>query len=270
MEIKDVLGIKPLADAGLEVTKTTINGVSSFLEIVCKPCLQEFGHLLQDKVRGWRLNNIIRTMEKAKGRMDFDGQDLQLTTNARVGLSIMEECSNVDDDELQNLWAGLFVSSCTKDGRDDSNMNFVDLLKRMSSVEAKIINYACSNCTKKQHVHNLLTANTLTITLDELVKIAGTDDIYRLDNELDHMRSIQLLEYNSGFSVGEGVFSGEKYEINITPSAIALSLYYKTHSTELSPIEFWKDGIEPDNDMEQIKKNGEFDNLLFGETKSHE
>ncbi|MBO4602841.1 MAG: DUF4393 domain-containing protein [Salinivirgaceae bacterium] len=246
MEIKDVLGLKPVAEAGLEVTKATIEGVSSFLEIVCKPGLQEFGYLLQDKVRQWRLNNIIRTLEKAKGRMYFDGQTLQLTANARVGLSIIEECSQVDDDELQNLWAGLFASSCTTDGRDDSNMNFVDLLKRMSSVEARIIDYACRNCKKTQYKNNLLTAQTLIISFEELVVIAGTDDIYRLDSELDHMRSIELLETGSVVSNGGGfIATDEKLDANITPSPIALTLYYKTHSTSLTPLEFWKNDIVP-------------------------
>ncbi|MBO7144315.1 MAG: DUF4393 domain-containing protein [Salinivirgaceae bacterium] len=246
MEIKDVLGLKPVAETGLEVTKATIEGVSSFLEIVCKPCLQELGYLIQDKVRQWRLNNIIRTLEKAKGRMCFDGQTLQLTANARVGLTIIDECSQIEDDELQNLWAGLFASSCTTDGRDDSNMNFVDLLKRMSSVEARILDYACRNCKKIQYKNNLLSAQTLIISFDELVTIAETDDIYRLDSELDHMRSIVLLVVGDAIS-GSGGFmcTDANLDANITPSPIALTLYYKTHSIGLSPIEFWENDIVP-------------------------
>lgn len=143
MEIHDVFGIKPLGEAGLKIPESVIKGISSFLETVCKPGAEELGYMLKDQVRRWRLNNIFRVLDKAKGRLSFDGHDLSLTANARVGLSIMEGCSEVDDDELQDLWAGLFVSSCTPDGRDDSNMNFVDLLRRMSSVEARILDYAC-------------------------------------------------------------------------------------------------------------------------------
>ena len=111
MEINDIFGIEPIAEMGLEVTKASIKGISSFLNVVFKPGLQELGFLLKDEVRRWRLNNILRVLEKAKGKMDFDGQQLQLTANARVGLSIMEGCSEVDNNELQELWAGLFVSS---------------------------------------------------------------------------------------------------------------------------------------------------------------
>lgn len=242
MEIKDILGIKPIGDAGLEATKASIKGVSSFLELVFKPGLEELGYLIKDEVRLWRLNNIIRTLEKAQGKMEFDGKDLNLTANARVGISIMEGCSEVDDEELQDLWAGLFVSSCTPDGRDDSNMNFVDLLRRMSSVEARILDYACKNCIKRLYQNKLIIADDITIPLSELIKVAGSSDIYRLDSEMDHMRSIELLQ-SGAFSGGGFNAADEMLDANITPSPLALNLYYKTHYTGKSPVDFWGDSL---------------------------
>ncbi len=244
MEIKDLLGIEPIGEAGLEVVKASIKGVSSFLEVVFKPGLEELGFLVKDQVRLWRLKNILQTLEKAQGKLEFDGKDINLTANARVGLSIMEECSNVDNEELQDLWAGLFASSCTPDGRDDSNMNFVDILRRMSSVEARIMDYACSNCKKILFPNKLILADNLNVSLDVLVQVTGTDDIYRLDSELDHMRSIELLAPGDTFHAGGGfIASDEKMDANITPTALALSLFYRTHSTGIAPIEFWGDSL---------------------------
>ena len=51
MEIQDILGIKPIGEAGLEATKAAIKGLSSFLELVFKPGLEELGYLLKDEVR---------------------------------------------------------------------------------------------------------------------------------------------------------------------------------------------------------------------------
>ena len=184
-------------------------------------------------------------LEKAKGKLEFDGQQLNLTANARVGLSIMEECSVVDDEELQDLWAGLFASSCTPDGRDDSNMNFVDLLRRMSSVEARILDYACKNSKKYVYPSKLIMADALSVSFDQLVEITGVNDLYRLDSELDHMRSIELLPQGSLIEGGGGFsVSDDQLDADISPSALALNLYYKTHSTGLSPIEFWGDQLE--------------------------
>lgn len=241
-EVKDVFGLAPYGQIGLEVTKATIDGVSTFLDVVFKPGLEELGYLFKDKVRQWRLNNILRVLDKAKGKMYFDGQELNLKANPRVGLAIMEECSSVDSDELQDLWAGLFVSSCTPDGRDDSNMNFVDLLRRMSSVEARILDYACRNCKKVVYPNKLILAQSFVIPFDLLTRITGTDDIYRLDNELDHLRSIGLLV--NGFANSGGFSAGDnKMDANLTPSALALSLYYRTHSLGQFQIEFWGDSL---------------------------
>ena len=240
---------------GLEVTKATIKGVSSFLDAVFKPGLQELGFLLKDEVRRWRLNNILRVLEKAKGKMVFDGQQLELTANARVGLSIMEECSSVDDEELQDLWAGLFASSCSPDGRDDSNMNFVDLLRRMSTVEAKLLDYACKNSKKYVFPNKLIIAEGLSVSFDTLVLISGTNDIYRLDSELDHMRSIELLHPGDSLVSGGGFSAGDKeLDADITPSPLALNLYFRTHSTGLSPIEFWGEQLEPRDTNSDVEK----------------
>lgn len=245
-EIKNLLGLEPVAQAGLEITKASIDGVSTFLGSIFRPGLEELGYLIKDNVRRWRLNNIIKTLDKARGRMQFVGQELQLTANPRVGLSIMEGCSEVDNDQLQDLWAGLFVSSCTPDGRDDSNMNFVDLLKRMSSVEAKIIDYACRRCKKVLYPNNLLIPQYIEVPFDELVVVSGISDIYRLDSELDHMRSIELLNTGGAFRRGGG-FSATDSDLNanITPSALALTLYYKTHPNGLSQIDYWREDIIP-------------------------
>lgn len=257
MEIRDVLGIEPIGQAGLELTRSAISGVSSFLSCVFKPGLEEIGYMARDEVRMWRLNNILRMLEKAKGKMCYDGQELNLTANARVGISIMENCSDVEQEELQDMWAGLFVSSCTSDGRDDSNMNFVDLLRRMSSVEAKILDYACKNSRKIFFPNKLILAEELIIPYSRLVEISEIDDIYRLDCELDHMRSIELIAAGGGFSNGAGFSATDEHlDADITPSALALNLYLRTHSAGISPISFWGDSISP-YDVNLNKENNQ-------------
>ena len=265
MEIKDILGIEPIGEAGLEVVKASIKGVSSFLEIVFKPGLEELGFLVKDQVRLWRLKNILRTLEKAQGKFDFDGNEINLTANARVGISIMEGCSEVDNEELQDLWAGLFASSCTPDGRDDSNMNFVDLLRRMSSVEAKIIDYACRNCNKYIYPNQLIIADEISVSFNTLVEISGTGDRYRLDSELDHMRSLELLLHGDSFAGNGGGFtvSDNSLEANITPSSLGLNLYFKTHSLGISPKVFWGDKLIPRNeDDDNQKQQKEIDKII--------
>lgn len=266
IEIHDLFGIKPLGEAQLEAIKAAIKGLSSFLEIVFKPGLEELGYMMKDEVRLWRLKNILQTLEKAQGKFEFDGTNINLTANARVGISIMEECSSVDNEELQDLWAGLFASSCTSDGKDDSNMNFVDLLRRMSSVEAKIIDYACKNCKKFIYPNKLIIADRISVPFETLVKIAGTDNVYRLDSELDHMRSIELLLSGGGITEGGGFeVSDNQLVANITPSPLALNLYYKTHAKDVSPADYWGKSLSPRNVIDDEKDSKERMDLIVSD-----
>lgn len=242
--MNDILGLKPVAEATKIAIEKSFNGLSAFMEAIFLPGLQELGYLMKDQVRQWRLNNALKIMDKARGRLSFADNELQLSANTRVGLSILEEGSLIDDDELQDMWAGLFASSCTNDGKDDSNIIFVDLLKRISVVEAKILKYGCENCKKLIFKNGLIVGKELIVTLDELKQITGIDDIYRLDRELDHMSSLSLfssqyLESNGGFTANDVELKAE-----ITPSALALNLYFKTNALNATPDLFWKDSLE--------------------------
>lgn len=247
IQVKDIFGVEPIAEATKYATEKTFDGVSSFLKAVFEPGLQELGYMFKDKVRAWRLNNVLRVIEKAKGKLEFDGENLQIKANARVGLSIIEECSKVDDNELQDLWAGLFASSCTEDGKDDSNIIFVDILKRLSSVEARVLAYACEHCPKVIYPNGLIIAGTVRVNFSDLVRIAGIADVYRLDREFDHLGSLDLLRDANwtarGFSVEDTSFTAD-----ITPSALGLNLYYKTHCFKCSIAEFWKNELIPSKD----------------------
>lgn len=242
LQVKDILGVEPVAEATKHVTEKTIEGVCSFLNLVFTPGLQEVGFMIKDKIRAWRLENVLRVIDKAKGKLDFDGENLQIQANARVGLSIIDECSKVDDEELQNLWAGLFASSCSEDGKDDSNIIFVDILKRLSSVEARVLAYACEHCPKVIYPNGLIIPGTVRVNFPDLVRITGIADVYRLDREFDHLGSLSLFRdsiwTNRGFSIDDISFTAD-----ITPSALGLNLYYRTHCFKCSIAEFWKDEL---------------------------
>lgn len=242
---KSILGIEPVAEATKTIIDKSFNGLGVFLEKVFQPGLEEFGYLIKDKVRQWRLFNALKVMDKAKGRLGFENNELQILANARVGLSILDECSMIDDEELQDMWAGLFASSCTIDGMDDSNMIFVDLLKRISTVEARILKYGCVHCRKEIYPSGLIVpSETLEVSLEKLEEITGLTDVNRLDRELDHMTSLSLLL--KGLFTPSAGFRISRPDLTaiITPSALALNLFYKTNAINCTPRDFWGDQLE--------------------------
>lgn len=169
----DILGIKPVGDALNTTVTKTFEGIEGFLKLVCAPALEEVGLLLKDQVRHWRLNNVLRILEKAKGKIKFQDDQLQMKAHPRVALAIIENGSVNDNDEVQELWAGLFASSCTKDGQDDENLIFVDILKQLTVVEAKILKSSCEGARKVHYPNGLVLGDSFNITCIELIELTG-------------------------------------------------------------------------------------------------
>lgn len=242
--MKDILGIQPLSEAGKLIVSKSVDGISTFLSLVCEPALQEFGLMLSDNVRVWRLNNIVKTLEKAKGRFEFKDDKLQIKANPKVALSIIEECSLIDEEYLQEWWAGLFASSCTEDGKDDQNLVYINILRQLTSFEVKLLEYVCKTCTKKISQNGLiLSDDVLKLSITEIFDLTGVDDLYRIDREMDHLRSLSLL--TNQFFISSGFdFSNEKLIAKLTPTALALNLYYRVTAIGISMKEFYGDLLE--------------------------
>lgn len=254
----DILGIKPIGDAANSVVNKSLGGIEGFLKAVCVPALEEFGLLLKDKVRHWRFNNISKILDKAQGKLCFENESLQFKAHPRVALAIIENGSLNDHDELQEMWAGLFASSCTVEETDDENLIFIDLLKQLTVCEARILRYACENTRKIIYENGLIVGSKLKIELNILMEITGVKEVHRLDRELDHLRSLELIARGSIFgNVGGFDASDPQLSANITPTALALSLYTRIQGHNSDPIHYWKQNIITIQDymLEQEKNN---------------
>lgn len=240
MEISDILGTKPIAEAANTTVAKTFDGIEGFLKSVCVPALEEVGLMIKDQFRYWRLKNILKILEKAKGKLNYENEQLQVKADPRVALAIIENGSLIDNDEVQELWAGLFASSCTDSGKDDENLIFVDLLKQLTVPEARIIKYACENSRKAIHSNQLITSEQLIIDRESLIQISGILDIYRLDRELDHLCSLSLITFGGGFSLEDGELTAD-----ISPTTLALNLFVRSQGVNKSLGEFWEKSLIP-------------------------
>lgn len=235
----DILGIRPYGEAINTGVKKSFEGIEGFLKLVCAPALEEVGLLLKDHVRHWRLKNILKILHKAKDKVEFVNGDLELKAHPRVALSIIENGSLNDNEELQELWAGLFISSCKSESQNDENLIFVDLLKQLTVIQAQIIKHSCEN-GEKLIKNGLITGHTFKVDCDTLFAITGVRNIGRLDRELDHLRSLNLIGAggNGGFS-----FNDNPPEAEISPTGLSIHLYVKGQGYSGDPISYWKDGL---------------------------
>lgn len=249
-ESMDILGIRPISDAINTVTETTMKEASEFLGLICKPAAEEFGFLLQDRVKYWRLKNLSNIAIKAKKILNAQNNDIEVSATPRIVNSILENGSWIDNDKIQDMWSGLLASSCTKDGKDESNLIFINLLSQLTFSEVRILNYICDKSEKKITIHSLVYANKLSISSRDLQEISGIINIHNLDREIDHLRSLGLVK--GGFPlIPEDTINAfkrpsdlvsktlEDSMVDISPCALALNMYVRCNGSLQVPNEYF-------------------------------
>ena len=227
----------------------SVKGIRSFLKLVCEPALLEFGGIIGDRMRSWRLNNLISMLENAQGKLAFDQENGKLQISPRVALSILEASSAVEDEELQEMWAGLFASSC-KTG-DDGNIIFSDILKRMTSAQAKIVNFVCYKSVKIRHKSGSISSPGITLRVNEIKKITGYSNIHRIDRELGSLSALGLIT-----EVARLPTPPDNYRIDLAATPLALSLCAKCSGEESELDIFWAKQLM--NSEEYSKRQNEY------------
>jgi Abortive infection alpha len=188
----------------------------------------------------YKLASIVAKAERKVKEAAIDNTE----AHPRIVSKILEEGSWVDDDEVQEMWAGLLASSCGE--ADESNLVFVNLLSQLTSLQVRILQYACKNAPKYCGENELIMSGMgFRIGLEELRAVAGESNIHRLDRELDHLRGLELI--HGGFSTDIPPSDPE-----ITPTSLALSLYVRAQGSHESPREFFDLPILTASDLFQF------------------
>jgi hypothetical protein len=228
----DLLGLRPFGDAVKVVSQGVVDGAAAFLSRICLPAAEELGFLLQDKVRAYRARNVVAVLASAQAKLP-EGRSEGLHAPPRLVGAVLEEASWVEDDAVQEKWAGLLASACSTDGMDDSNLLFVDLLRRLTLVEVRIVDYACRTAEKRRTRIGLIVPQPLLLELTPLQEVAGIADVQRLDRELDHLRSLELLQ-QGGFPMDFNASVA-----TITPTPLALHMYVRCQGSQQSPVDYF-------------------------------
>jgi len=230
----DIFGVRPAAKAVDRATEASLAGAGAFLSRICLPAAEEFGLLLKDRVGHWRAKNAAKITEKAE-KLTANAKE-PLEAHPRLAWEIIEKGSWADDEAIQNMWAGLWASSCRCE-KDDSNVLFAGLLEQLTCVQVKILSHACEVAPKYVSSAGFPYTEELKMPLDLLSKVSGISDLHRLDRELDHLRSLELI---GGGNMGGGGFSPNSTIASVAPTALALHLYVRSHGFVGSPVEYWK------------------------------
>lgn len=243
--IKDVLGIAPYGEAFKILVEKGFEGASAILSKICLPAAEELGLMFRDKIKMWRLNNIIKILEKTHGKIDFSDDKLQFSLHPRIANELLEHGALCDDDILQEMWSGLLASSTEIGVNSDQNLLYFNVLKQLTPLQAKLINYTCQNCKVKLYENTLLHSSEIVVSLRDLQEITSCSDVHQLDAEMDSLRTYNLID---------GGFHADKnpLEADLQPSSFLLLLYPKTNGYKGSLSEFYSKQIAAADDPDFI------------------
>lgn len=213
-----------------KTTAAAITAGIAYIGKICNPAADELSLLLKDQVSGWRANNAIKIANKSKLLLEKQAGNLVISAHPRIIYSTIEHGSWADDDLMQNFWAGLLASSCTTDGKDESNLIFINILSQITTSQAKLIEYICTTVKTHKSPGGWIGSTMLCLECDELQKITSINDIHQLDRELDHLRSLDLIV---------GGFDPFSTQANMTPTSLCLQLYVRGQGYVGSPIDYF-------------------------------
>lgn len=234
----DILGVKPVGDAIKIGTEATFKGAGEFLSRICLPAAEEFGLLLRDRVSNWRATQAAQIADRAEAKVAKFTRG-PVHAPPRLVFAALDTGSWSDDDVIHDAWAGILASSCTEDGKDDSNVVFASLLSQLTGVQLRILNYSVETSPKYASKTGLPYAEAISIPLDKLVEISGCGDTQRLDRELDHLRAFELIGTGGFGGTGGGFHMNDTLDASICVSALALHLYVRGQGFIGSPVEFF-------------------------------
>ena len=191
-----------------------------FLCRLCPSGAQEAIHLLGGELDGFRTLSAIEIALKAEKLLAGEPDAGSMHAHPQIVASILRDGSWSNDDLTQQLWAGLLASSCTVEGTDESNRDFVELLVQVTATQARILVAGCRKAKELTLGIEGEPLKEIIITPDEMIQITGNYDLYRNATDVAYLFNFGLLKKVFDFTTYL-----PKDSFNITPSSLGLGLF---------------------------------------------
>lgn len=142
-----------------EVAKTTgkaidtVNGLGKFISKYAAGSMEQGFGIIEDKLKYIRWERQLRLMNKAEefGKsLGFEEPSRQIPL--KIFIPLVQAATLEEDDYLQDLWAKLLINFSSENSKVDISRSYVDILERISPLEAKILEKIYSiNFEEMQH-----------------------------------------------------------------------------------------------------------------------
>jgi hypothetical protein len=134
--------------------------------------------------------------------------------------NILRNGSWAHDDLILQLWKGLLASSCTREGTDESNNAYVDLLFNVTPNQGQIFVTACNKAKQLTSGTEDFHSPRIIVTPEQLSRVTDLPDLSRIANDIDYLFHLGLVERDFDFT---SYVPTESFDI--TPSHLGMEMF---------------------------------------------
>ena len=216
----------------------------SVVRAIAGPGSKELGLMLSDRVKSWRLGNLISISEKFERifrEKGLDSSDLR-SLSMSVGLPMLEHASNAEDDDLQDMWANLLVSATSDPDSDEDSRDlyktWANVLSQMTRRDCQLLGLVVEDGISGMDADGGMQANPLS---QEHVQQAADMPRVVVDVHLEKLTSLGLIYRDIQPFLTTGGPTGWQHAY--TPTFLGMNLYANCGN---SPS--WLVGVDSPND----------------------
>jgi hypothetical protein len=191
-----------------------------FLHRLCSASAEEAVVVIGGELNALRTGNAFDIAFRAEKMLAKEPGGSSLRAPGHVVASILRNGSWESDELIERMWAGMLVSSGTVTGSDESSIEFVDLMTRVTPTQAKIFLLGCRKAREKMQPGEVVPRDPVIVTPQELIEITDMHDLSRVAMNVAYLFNHGLLKEVFDFT---SYLPTESF--NITPTKLGLELY---------------------------------------------
>jgi hypothetical protein len=193
-----------------------------FLRRLCPWAANEINHALLERLSNKRVTSAVEIALKAEDILLRLGHVAQPFVSSEIIVRIIEGGSWIDEDWIRRVWAGLLVSSCSADGQDRSNLQFIDLLARLTPIHLRIFSFICRRSVEALAAGQSEASLDLYSTAAELMEAADSHSFPRIQQTIGQLSSVGLLAETARPSY---IDTSDRSKTRTVPTALGLRMF---------------------------------------------
>lgn len=168
----------------------------AFMRRICPPADERVTELLHKTLSNVRAANTVEIALKAERLLAQEPDADCRSAHPDLMLRTLEHGSWVDVEWLQELWAGLLATSCTLEGQDESNREYINLLSKLSPLPTQILTMACAKVMHGMTKTAAASPALLACSAEEIARITRSNNLVKIYKSIGDLSELGLVEKN--------------------------------------------------------------------------